>query len=680
MLTNSFSGRRLLPLALLSLLSFTARAELVLGEPPVAPIDVSGLPRQTEKVVSNGFTVNIASREQVRSFYNAVYMASEGVPMGSTADTANCVAGTTAADWKDAVLRRINWYRAMAGIPATVTLNATFSAKDQAAALMMSRNNTLDHYPTTSWLCWSSDGTNAAANSNLGLGTSGPDTVTGYIQDPGSGNGAAGHRRWLLYPQTQIMGTGDVPAQGTYAPANAVWVFDGNYGGTRPATRTPYVAWPPPGYVPHQVVFPRWSLSFPGASFSAATVTMRSNGVPLFVSLENVVTGAGENSLVWVPMGLDTLYDSTLWPFNGSDTVYSVGVSNVIVNSRATNFNYTVTVFDPFTPGADYAPTVLAGPAQPVVGRTNGYSFNSLSNATSYQWRCAQRMPLSFFDGAEAGLGNFTPSTAPGYFVISNTLVASGSRAFQLGHLENGGLWPQILTLNTLVAPLTNSVLQFKSQLRYATADEVARVEVSTNDGPWFAIYSQPGDNFGGESVWSLRSLPLGGFTGASLRIRFNYFFSTGGFYPGVDTWTGWHIDDIAISNAVQLVAAVTNNLAVTNFLFFPLQAADYALQARPLIYTDFPLDWSSIKAVTAVTLPPVFRVGRIAVSNTVARIDFTVQSGTASSFKLLQAAQVGGPWSTNSAAVLTTNAPGSQYRFTATVGAAPGFYRVQTP
>jgi hypothetical protein len=476
------------------------------------------------------------------------------------------------------------------------------------------------------------------------------------------------------------MGTGDVPAQGSYAPANAIWVFDGNYGGPRPATRTPYVAWPPAGYVPYPVVFPRWSFSFPNANFSAATVTMRSNGVPVFVSLENVATGFGENSLVWVPMGLDTLYDSTVWPFNGLDTVYSIGVSNVVVNALVTNFNYTVTVFDPFTPGADYVPTLVSGPALPVVGQPNAYNFNSRSNATSYQWRYAQRSPLSFFDGAEAGLGNFTRNTAAGYFVISNTLVAAGSLAFQLGH-PPGGLWPQTLTLNTIVAPLTNSVLQFKSQLRYATSDQVARVEVTTNDGPWFPIYSQPGDNFGGESVWSLRSLALGGYAGASLRLRFNYYFSgVGGYYEGVDTWTGWHIDDIVITNAMQLVAPVTNSLAGTNFLFNPSPATNYALQARPLIFTDFPLDWSPIKAVTAVTLPPVFRIGRIALSNTVARIDFTVQSGTPSTFKLLQAAQVSGSWSTNSTAVLTTNVPGSQYRFTTTIGASPRFYRVQSP
>src|SRR5487761_1964675 len=103
------------------------------------------------------------------------------------------------------------------------------------------------------WHCFSTEGTNAAASSNLALGYDGPDAITSFIWDFGANNYEAGHRRWILYPQTQVMGAGDVPAQGSFYPANATWVFDANYGGPRPATRTPYVSWPPAGYAPYQV-------------------------------------------------------------------------------------------------------------------------------------------------------------------------------------------------------------------------------------------------------------------------------------------------------------------------------------------------------------------------------------------------------------------------------------------
>lgn len=40
-------------------------------------------------------------------------------------------------------------------------------------------------------------------------GQYGAAAISGQVQDPGQYNGAAGHRRWLLYPPTRVMGTGD---------------------------------------------------------------------------------------------------------------------------------------------------------------------------------------------------------------------------------------------------------------------------------------------------------------------------------------------------------------------------------------------------------------------------------------------------------------------------------------
>src|ERR1035441_1427039 len=353
----------------LAALCVSAQAEFQLGEPPLAPADVSGLPRNMEKLLTGGFSVDTKSREGVRSFYNAVYTASDGVPMNSSANTASCFAGTNSVDFRDAVVRRINFFRAMAGLPADITLTNTFNRNAQLAALIMSANNNLSHTPPPTWNCFSTSGSNAANNSNLSLGTAGPDAVDGFITDPGAGNSAAGHRRWLLYPQTQIMGTGDIPAQGGFSAANAIWVFDGNFGGPRPATRTAYVSWPPAGLLPAAVTYPRWSFAFTNAVFSSATVAMRSNGVPISTTLESVANGFGENTLVWRPMGLDP--SSSAFPFSGSDTVYTVGISNVTVGAIVTNFNYTVTLFDAAVPGADYFPPVITGPNQPIPGVTS---------------------------------------------------------------------------------------------------------------------------------------------------------------------------------------------------------------------------------------------------------------------------------------------------------------------
>jgi uncharacterized protein YkwD len=343
-------------------------AEPTLGDAPTAPADVSYLPGggPQPEVVNGGFSVDTASREQVREFYNGVYLGLAGVAMNSSAVTASCVPGTNAPAFLDTVQRRINWFRALAGLPAAVTFAATNSTQNQAAALLMSANNTLQHVGIpSSWSCFTTAGTNAAANSNLALGNSGPDAISAYINDYGANNFEVGHRRWILYPQTLVMGTGDVPAQGGYATANATWVFDANLYGPRPATRKPFVAWPPAGYVPYRVVYPRWSFGLSNqvvaVSFTNASVTMLSNGVPVAVTLESYVTGYGENTLVWHPTSLDPTVPATVFPFSGTDTVYTISVSNIVMGARTTNFTYTVTVFDPAVPGRTISRRSSAG-------------------------------------------------------------------------------------------------------------------------------------------------------------------------------------------------------------------------------------------------------------------------------------------------------------------------------
>ena len=170
------------------------------------------------------------------------------------------------------------------------------------------------------------------------------------MKDPGSGNGFVGHRRWILYPQTQIMGTGDLPFTGGWA-ANSLWVMDSHYSDPRPPTREEFVAWPPPGYVPYQVVYPRWSFAYAGANFSSATVTMTQGGAAVPVAVETLATGYGENTMAWIPLGLGS---SQSWPKPSRDTSYLVTISNIFIGTGTRTFTYQVTVFDPATasPGA----------------------------------------------------------------------------------------------------------------------------------------------------------------------------------------------------------------------------------------------------------------------------------------------------------------------------------------
>lgn len=350
---------RMFVLFILASAAFPAAAQTpnaILGEAPVAhrPIGPSGkrLPaREAGPERYAGGWIDTANRSAVRDAYLNEFVPVLSTPPGWTGNAALCDAGDTTAAFKNAVLANLNWFRRMAGVPPLTGLNSVYNAKDQKAALMFSVNKNLSHTPPSTWTCYSADGAEAAGNSNICLSSYNPNDpgcVALFIDDPGANNFAAGHRRWILYPQTQQMGTGDVPAHLTFWRGNALWVFDGNTWGPRPATRQPYVAWPPPGYVPKQTIYERWSFSYPAADFGAAVITMTRGGSQISTSKETVATGYGENTVVWkVPSAFLTEVAGLT-----SDLPVEVTVSNVVINGSAQAFQYTVTIIDPSQEGA----------------------------------------------------------------------------------------------------------------------------------------------------------------------------------------------------------------------------------------------------------------------------------------------------------------------------------------
>ncbi len=679
LITNS--GRLVLCLSLVFKMAISTQAQVTLGDAPLAPTDLTGLPGGGPRplVVNGGFTVDTTSREQVREFYNAVYLVTVGVPINSTAVVSSCVPGTNSPLFTSATLRRLNWYRALAGIPAAVTFDAAESAMDQSAALMMAAQGTLQHAGNwTGWNCLSADGTNAAGSSNLVQAENGPDAITAYVWDFGTYNYDVGHRRWILYPQTQIMATGDVPAQGSDYSVNALWVFDANYGATRPATRTAYVAWPPAGYVPYQVVYPQWSFALTNAAFTNATITMTSNGVPVAVTKQTYVAGYGENTLVWYPTRLDPT-TTTVFPFSGTDTVYAVTISNVVTAAGAKNYSYNVTVFDPAVPGTDYVPLIISGTNQPIVNAATTYSCTPSANpnSTGYQWLSAQVTNGNLVDKALNGLTNFTIAPVPGYSIITNAQDGSGN----CFHLTHASPVPQLLQFNEVLFPTNTGAVSFKSLLGYANTAEVARVQVSTNFGTtWQDLYAQAGSGGAGEAVFTLHTLSLAAYAGRSVRLRFDYDFTTGSYYTNSDPHTGWNLENISVTNVQQLVNIVTNTSASTNLTLTPTQTGNYILQVQRILFGEFPIDPGTNRQLTVIAGPPLITLQTPVITGSQVKINFTLVSGTATNFHLLQANQLSGSWSTNGTAVLTTNVAGSAYQFTTTNGPTTRFYRVQTP
>ncbi|MFN7934141.1 MAG: hypothetical protein U0R19_12495 [Bryobacteraceae bacterium] len=368
-----------------------------------------------------GAWYDTSNRETVRQAYLNTFTS---VSMSWTGAVSGCTEGTTSTAWRTSAAARINWFRSMAGVPDGITLNDTYNTKDQRAALMMSAARALNHTPDLGWPCANAAGIDAAGNSNLCYSwniTPEPGCVSQYIDDQGASNYFVGHRRWILHPQTQQMGTGDVDQTGNYPTgypyANALWVFDGHTFDPRPATRDGYVAWPPKGYVPYQKVFARWSFAYPGANFSGATVTMNGSSSGVTKETTNNDAGYGENTLVWTWTGTPSGTPA-------SDTTITVTISG-ITGAPQSSYTYQVIIFDPATSGGGgtTAVTVTTNP----VGRSFTVDSVNYSSPQVFNWTPGSQHTIATTQTQTVGTTRYQYSNWSDSGGISHTVTTPAS-------------------------------------------------------------------------------------------------------------------------------------------------------------------------------------------------------------------------------------------------------------
>ncbi len=302
--------------------------------------------------------IDTDDRSAVAQAYAATFAAREP-GLDWTGHHDGCEAGTSGPSFRTATIDRVNYYRAMAGVSATVSEDGELSAKAQEAAIMMSAEGRLSHEPSPAFACYNATGAEAAANSNLYLGRNGPTAIDGYIEDPGEDNADVGHRNTILHPPTRRMGVGDVDRSELGYSANALWVFDarvfdeGVEGHQSPMRETDrFVAWPPRGYVPAPLIHPRWSFTLAGADVSAAEVKMFDPSAPegqRVVPLR-VVSRTGAPGHVPLPT---VVWEPEVGPSPERDTDYVVVITGIApedvapaapVNDIRPAYTYTVRV------------------------------------------------------------------------------------------------------------------------------------------------------------------------------------------------------------------------------------------------------------------------------------------------------------------------------------------------
>ena len=544
----------------------------------------------------SGFTVDTTNRRDVLAYYQCVYNASQNFAanLSWTGNVANAIPGTTGATFKDDVRRRVNFYRALAGLPGDIVFDALKSSKDQEAALMMSANNALSHTPPNTWLAYTANGYAAAGASNLALGNYGPDAVNAYMIDDGGGNEVVGHRRWILYSRALSMGTGDVPANGTYNSANSLWTI----GDFKAAPAAKFTLWPNEGYVPVNLVPTRWSLSYPGATFGGAIVSMTQNGVAVSTSIISTSqTGVGDNTLVWSVTGLPSTVTN--------DTPYVVTVSG-IGGGGPTTKSYTVRLFNPEILGESV--TISGSATPPTTGQA--YTFNSIAQADSYQVAVSTASAAAWTEGAEdSPTPRITEAISAGYSLRQNALVRTGSKAFQLT-FPSGVFSEQSFVVTRSVIPTATSQLTYYDRGRFATTNTKLVTQISTDGTSWTDLSSRNGVGLSSafwDASWISRSINLSAYAGQLVQFRFVMQPDSAGVVQGVGASFGFFIDDISVTNSSELVNDVVTTLA-SNATGYTLNATtagaslvagtSYIMRVRPNVGTKW-FGYGALKTVT---------------------------------------------------------------------------------
>jgi len=251
-----------------------------------------------------------------------------------------------------------------------------------------------------------------------------------------------------------------------------------------------------------------------------------------------------------------------------------------------------------------YSAPLLSGSPTPSIGYDNAYLITPVPGATRYEVRLFTENTAPWLEGAETGTTHVTITQSPGYTVIQGLVKASGTYAFQLAH--PAGIAEEIVRINHLILPTTQSALQFASRLRNATADQSANVDVSVDGGQsWQNLYKQSGSGSPGEAGFTVRTLSLAAFAGKPLLVRFRYSFRGGSYAFGTDSTTGWFFDDISVTNSSRLQVLAQTSVVQPIYPLNPSSQQALLLQARPFNHARV-LPHGPLLRVAPTTLAPL--------------------------------------------------------------------------
>lgn len=571
--------------------------------------------------------LDTSSRWLVRDFYLAKYAHAVQPELGWQGSFDPPKPGDASEAWQQAVLDRVNFFRIFAGVPGGVTLRQDWSAAAQQAALTMALEGRISHYLDASWPEFTEAGAEAARRGNLAMGIFGLEAVTGYILEHGSDNFAVGHRRWLLYPQMREIGNADVPAANGIAqfPVNVMWVIDPEASARpRPQTRDDFVAWPPAGYVPAQLVYARWSFSLPqGAQFTEETLVEMfegPQGTPVPLRRENLQGGFGDATLVWVPFCEQICTD-----FYGSwmdanlltvgDRTFNVKISDVFYDGDFHDFEYTVTVFDGRVPGGEEQATEVVAPDRFQPRTLQTFDLGMRSWADDIGIRVMQAQPFDrVLNGSERDGLPFVAEISPGYIPYDFSRKVSGIRGYLLNHVQDdddelGKVFrfrDEVLRLpNPFIVSSISAKLTFKSSRAWSTGVQESRVEVRLDgEANWQTLWMDNSEVLDLNTSFIDVDVSLAEFIGKKIEIRFNFApGGNGSYFFGPWDGLGWAFDDVTLDGVMEVTSVLIeeerfDDPTATALVLPPLEGL--FIQAREYVFGGFALPWGPLTALPA--------------------------------------------------------------------------------
>ena len=524
---------------------------------------------------TTGLEVDTSSRTAVLAFWNAYYKTSEGSKdvMAWDGSHSTCNSGSNALAYTEKVERRINFYRALAGLDANTVTNSgsavvigssdahkpptwvTKQSACQSAALMFSWADQLSHNPPNAapYYCWSSSTWNAAHHSNLAVGFCGPEAIDAYMRenDPvtlSSWNTKVGHRRWILKHGATDFASGDVPGNGVqFRDTNVMYVVQAASEMVDLPAR--FVSWPSAGYFPDALMASQWSLSRPGANFSSATVSMTDdNGSPISTSIiDQTTTNLADPAIVWsVPASVAAIGVA-------QDTSYHVTVSGIQVDGESVSHSYVVTVFDP---DVLTEPLALQGTSTPPVEGAN-YFFTAVAGASGHKVLASESQTVDWTAGAEDGASDFiVDHTEAGYALRTSTpYVHEGSKSFRLRLPAPGPEANESFVIDREVIPGPGASISYRRKRGYMALGELFELQISNDGTSWTTIDSVAGRSSGVDSSFSLHTKSL--TPGVAIRVRAVLRWQDGGTYLPSDNRTGIFIDSISFNNCEWATSTV---------------------------------------------------------------------------------------------------------------------------